>query len=202
MLKLAEYNRRPALLADYLPWACLVAPGVILNKDGSFQRSIQFRGPDLESATESELVATCARINNVLRRFGSGWALFFEADRHPAGGYPSSEFPDPVSGLVDEERRSVFEQSGTLFESSYFLTFVFLPSTESVGRAEHLLIETKEEKRGHDYREDLDRFIQLTDRAIDLLSQLMPAAVALSDGETLTYLHGCISDRRLSVAVP
>ncbi|MDA4848793.1 conjugal transfer protein TrbE, partial [Hoeflea poritis] len=25
---------------------------------------------------------------------------------------------------------------------------------------------------------------------------------ALSDGETLTYLHGCISDRRLSVAVP
>ncbi len=202
MLNLAEYNRRPALLADYLPWACLVAQGIILNKEGSFQRSIRFRGPDLESATEAELVATCARINNVLRRFGSGWALFFEAERHPAGDYPSSEFPDPVSGLVDEERRGAFEQSGTLFESSYFLTFVFLPPTESVGRAEHLLIETTEDKRGHDYREDLERFIQQTDRAIDLLAQLMPEAVALSDGETLTYLHGCISERRLSVAVP
>ena len=84
MLNLAEYRKRPALLADYLPWACLVAPGVVLNKDGSFQRSARFRGPDLESATEAELVAACARINNVLRRFGSGWALFFEADRHPA----------------------------------------------------------------------------------------------------------------------
>ena len=56
MLNLAEYRKRPALLADYLPWACLVAPGIILNKDGSFQRSARFRGPDLESATEAELV--------------------------------------------------------------------------------------------------------------------------------------------------
>ena len=43
-------------LADHLPWAALVAPGVVLNKDGSFQRSLRFRGPDLESATEAELV--------------------------------------------------------------------------------------------------------------------------------------------------
>ncbi len=35
MLNLAEYADRPRLLADYLPWACLVAPGVILNKDGN-----------------------------------------------------------------------------------------------------------------------------------------------------------------------
>ena len=90
MLNLAEYRKRPALLADYLPWACLVAPGVILNKDGSFQRSARFRGPDLESATEAELVATCARINNVLRRFGSGWALFFPNPSPRASGSAAS----------------------------------------------------------------------------------------------------------------
>ena len=33
---LDEHRRRPAALADHLPWAALVAPGVILNKDGSF----------------------------------------------------------------------------------------------------------------------------------------------------------------------
>src|SRR3546814_5266731 len=49
MLNLAEYRRKPALLADHLPWAALVAPGVVLNKDGSFQRGFRFRGPDLES---------------------------------------------------------------------------------------------------------------------------------------------------------
>src|SRR3546814_20332018 len=94
MLYLAEYRRKPTLLADHLPWAALVAPGVVLNKDGSLQRSFRFRGPDMESATEAELIASCARLNNVLRRFGSGWSLFFEAERHEAPGYPESAFPD------------------------------------------------------------------------------------------------------------
>ena len=54
MLNLAEYRLRGDRLADHLPWAALVAPGVVLNKDGSFQRTLKFRGPDLESATEAE----------------------------------------------------------------------------------------------------------------------------------------------------
>ena len=202
MLNLAEYRKRPALLADYLPWACLVAPGVVLNKDGSFQRSARFRGPDLESATEAELVATCARINNVLRRFGSGWALFFEAERHPARDYPDSAFPDPLSRLVDEERRAAFTETGALFESAYVLTFVYLPPAESVGRAEQMLIESPAEKRGLDYRYHLDAFVQRTDRALDLLTQLMPEVAPLGDQETLTYLHNCISNRRHAIAVP
>ena len=85
MLNLAEYRSRADRLADHLPWAALVAPGIILNKDGSFMRSFAFRGPDLESATEAELVSACARANNVLKRLGSGWALFFEAERREAG---------------------------------------------------------------------------------------------------------------------
>ena len=81
MINLAEYRKRPALLADYLPWAALVAKGVVLNKDGSFQRTARFRGPDLDSATPAELVGITARLNNALRRLGSGWAIFVEAQR-------------------------------------------------------------------------------------------------------------------------
>lgn len=77
MLNLAEYRKKPQSLADFLPWAALVAPGVILNKDGSFQRTARFRGPDLESATPAELVGVTARLNNALRRLDSGWAVFF-----------------------------------------------------------------------------------------------------------------------------
>ena len=82
----AEYRQRPALLADWLPWAGLIGPGVVLNKDGSFQRTAHFRGPDLNSATQGELIATSARLNNALRRLGSGWALFIEAERCAAAG--------------------------------------------------------------------------------------------------------------------
>src|SRR3546814_20796466 len=101
MLNLAEYRSRADRLADHLPWAALVAAGVVPNKDGSFQRTFAFRGPDLESATEAELVSACARINNVLKRFGSGWALFMESERRVAIGYPDSVFPAPASLLVD-----------------------------------------------------------------------------------------------------
>ena len=117
MLNLKEYQGKPRLLADYLPWACLVAPGVVLNKDGSFQTTYRYRGPDLESATEAELVGAMARVNNVLRRFGSGWALFFEAVRASAHDYPHSDFPDAASWLVEQERRLRFEEAGDQFES-------------------------------------------------------------------------------------
>ena len=65
MLNIGEYRRTADRLADHLPWAALIAPGVVLNKDGSFQRTLRFRGPDLDSATEAELMSASARANNV-----------------------------------------------------------------------------------------------------------------------------------------
>lgn len=141
MLNLAEYRNKNACLADLLPWAALVAPGIVLNKDGSLQRTFRFRGPDLESATEAELVGFCARVNNVLKRLGSGWALFFEANRSEAETYPVSEFPDPASWLVDEERRAAFAEArqGAHFESRYYLTLLFMPPPTSSHAAQSCL---------------------------------------------------------------
>ena len=123
MMNLAEYRRPMTRLADFLPWAALVDEGVVLNKDGSFQRTARFRGPDLDSAVPAELVAVAGRLNNALRRLGSGWAIFVEAQRHPAFHYPESRFPDAASALVDAERKAEFEEEGAHFEFSYFLTF-------------------------------------------------------------------------------
>src|SRR5262249_47780507 len=88
MIDLKPYRSRTKRLADYLLWAGLVAPGVILNKDGAFQRTFEFRGPDLDSAAPAELMGVAQRLNNALRRFGSGWCLHVEARRAPAPGYP------------------------------------------------------------------------------------------------------------------
>ncbi|MFC5581007.1 conjugal transfer protein TrbE [Rhodanobacter terrae] len=201
MLHLAEYRQRPALLADWLPWAGLVAPGMVLNKDGAFQRTARFRGPDLDSATQSELIATTARLNNALRRLGSGWALFIEAERRPAADYPHSDFPEPLSWLVDEERRAAFEEAGSHFESAYHLTLLYLPPEESRARAGRLLYENTP-TRAVDWHERLSAFDAETDRVFDLLDGVMPEIAWLDDSETLTYLHGCISTRRHAVGVP
>jgi type IV secretion system protein VirB4 len=202
MLNLREYRNRTDRLADHLPWAALIAPGVVLNKDGSFQRTLRFRGPDLESATDAELVSTCARANNVLKRFGSGWALHVEAERREALGYPDSRFPDAASWLVDEERRAAFESAGAHFESHYYLTLTFLPSPDQADTAGRALVERSDQRQGRDWRQALTAFVAETDRALDLFAGFMPEVRALDDGETLTYLHGTISTRRHDVAVP
>ncbi|MCA6114970.1 conjugal transfer protein TrbE [Bradyrhizobium sp. WSM 1738] len=257
MLNLREFRSHAHRLADWLPWACLIAPGVVLNKDGSFQRTVRYRGLDVDSATEAELMSVAARVNNVLKRFGSGWALFFDATRVPASEYPRSDFPDSVSWLVDEERRAAFEGAadtawedparprGQHFESVLHLTLMYLPPAERVSRLEGLFLERqvgsdgmatkgrrvrrsqsgtrdgqedgsadragrdndvadkqRPEKSAEAYRDHLQRFIQETDRAIDLLSSALPEIWPLNDAETLTYLHGCISTKRHPVKVP
>jgi type IV secretion system protein VirB4 len=259
MLNLREFRSGASRLADWLPWACLVGPGIVLNKDGSFQRTIRYRGPDLDSATEAELMSVTSRVNNVLKRFGAGWALFFDATRVPASSYPRSQFPDAVSWLVDEERRASFEGTmealawddparprGEHFESISYLTLMYLPPAERVSRFEGMFFENSGDpasgshrrsrafgwrraerfQPGHEggndtkddgsepqqdaeirgirggYREHLDRFVQETDRAIDLLSSVLPEIASLDDTDTLTYLHSCISTKRHQVGVP
>lgn len=154
MLDLREYSRRPKRLADFLPWAALIAPGVVLNKDGAFQRTARFRGPDLDSATTTELTATAARLNNALRRLGSGWTVLVEAQRYPAVAYPVSGFPDPVSALVDEERRADFQAEGAHFESVYFLSLVWLPPAEDRSWIDRWLYEGRH-ARGVDWPEQI-----------------------------------------------
>jgi type IV secretion system protein VirB4 len=201
MMRLSEYRSKSALLADFLPWAALVAPGVVLNKDGSLQRTARFRGPDLDSATPSELVATSGRLNNALRRLGSGWAVFVEAQRVPARDYPLSRFPDPVSALIDAERRAQFEEASAYFESRYFLTLAWMPPADEASRAGSWLYEDAPHK-GANPREHLASFTARTDRLLDLLDGFMPEAAWLSDDETLTYLHSTISTRTQRVRVP
>ncbi|HTH08804.1 MAG TPA: conjugal transfer protein TrbE, partial [Acidovorax sp.] len=201
MMSLMEYRQRPALLADWLPWAGLVAPGVVLNKDGSFQRTAKFRGPDLDSATRGELVATSARLNNALRRLGSGWALFVEAERREAADYPKSVFPEPLSWLVDEERRAAFKEDASHFESSYHLTLLYLPPEETRAKASRLLYENRDTE-GVDWRERLEAFVAESERFLGLLDGVMPEVGWLDDDQTLAYLHACVSTRRHQVAVP
>jgi type IV secretion system protein VirB4 len=203
MLNLAEYRKKTTSLADYLPWACLVGPGIVLNKDGSFQRTLRYRGPDLDSATDAELVSITARLNNILKRFGTGWALFFEAERVPAKQYPGARFADPASWLVDQERYAAFSADGAHHESRYYLTFLYLPPPEHEGRAERLLYERTEatavEMESH---AQLEWFVTETDRAFQMLASILPEAEVLGDAETLTCLHGVISNKHHPVAVP
>jgi type IV secretion system protein VirB4 len=201
---LREYQTKPTRLFDFLPWACLIAPGVILNKDGSYQKTLAFRGPDVASATAAGLMAVRAQLNNALRRLGSRWCLHLEARRGPSPKYPESRFPSLVAQLVDDERGRDFAGDNRYFESRYFLTFTMLTPGERASRVASVLVENAPEGDGPKaiYSQALEEFLSTIDKIRDILLAAMPEARALSDDETLTYLHSCISTKRHGVRTP
>ncbi|QYF87044.1 conjugal transfer protein TrbE [Brevundimonas sp. PAMC22021] len=198
---LDEHRRRPALLADHLPWAALVAPGVVLNKDGSFTRGLRFRGPDLESASDLELMSVRARLNNALKRLGSGWCLHVDARRRPAQAYPRSDFDVAAAWLVDAERRSLFETSEPAYETDYRAALTWLPPADETRRIERLLFDGAA-PADRDWRTALDAFERETALIIDLLADALPEVALLDDSDLLTWLHDCVSPRDVELARP
>ena len=55
MIRLADYRSRARGLPDLLPWAALVAPDVVQNKDGSLLAGWRVRGQDTASSTYDEM---------------------------------------------------------------------------------------------------------------------------------------------------
>ncbi|MBL4802242.1 MAG: conjugal transfer protein TrbE [Emcibacter sp.] len=200
MFHLNEYQSKSKRLQDHIPWAGLVTSSVILNKDGGFMRCIRLRGPDLESSGAGSLVALHARLNDMLRRFGSGWAMFFDSERIPVTDYLNSDFADPVSALIEEERRAQFE-GGDHFENITTLSLFWLPPEDRTQGFSQLFLEQgTEDKKSHN--RILDQFIAQTDKAIGLLTEILPEVVILQQGELLTYLHGTISNSHHPVKLP
>ncbi|WP_313045346.1 conjugal transfer protein TrbE [Brevundimonas sp.] len=198
---LDEHRRRPASLADHLPWAALVAPGVVLNKDGAFTAGFRFRGPDLESSTEEELMAVRARLNNALRRLGDGWCLHVEASRRPAEAYPESEFDQAAAWLLDAERRRRFEAADPAFETDYRMALTWLPPADETRRMERWLFDGLA-TGGTDWRQALERFQREAATLFDLLGDALPEIAWLDDGALLTWLHDCVSTRPMTVEPP
>ncbi len=78
---------------------------------------------------------------------------------------------------------------------------LWLPPADDAARAEAWLYENRTHGTA-DWRSVLEGFIDRTDRVLALVDGFMPEAEWLDDGETLTYLHSCISTRRQRVRVP
>ena len=137
MLKLADYRSKSKGLPDLLPYAALIEPGVILNKDGSFLAGWEIRGQATASSTEGDLALVSNRFNNAVKLLGSGWMLQMDAIRSSHRAYPPPEkgyFPDPVTRLIDEERREHFS-GNRCFSTSTVLTVTYKPNFQAAKMA-------------------------------------------------------------------
>lgn len=133
MLFLKNFRSKAKGLPDLLPYAALVAPGVVLNKDGSFLAAWEFEGRDTASSTEEEMDYVAEQVNQALLQLGNGWMLHVDALRRPATSYPRedlSHFPDPVTKMIDAERRAFFE-GAECFVTNTVLTVSYKPGVSA-----------------------------------------------------------------------
>jgi hypothetical protein len=165
MLSLREYRNKADRLADFLPWAALVAPGVVLNKDGSFQRSARFRGPDLDSATPAELIA---RPRGSTARC-AGWVRAGRSSSRRCAArrrtIPKATFPirPPNWSSANAPRSS--PRKARISRASYFLTCCGCrpPRTPRAPKAGSTRARPR---KGINPKELLDLFIDRTDRLL------------------------------------
>jgi type IV secretion/conjugal transfer VirB4 family ATPase len=130
MLALKNFHTPEPGFADLLPYAALIDDGLVLTKNGSLIGGFFYGGPDVASMTGEEKNYRTARLNGALSGRGSGWAYWFDAVRLPAASYPDpalSHFPDPISRMIDEERRRQFLAEGAHFETEHALIVMYTP---------------------------------------------------------------------------
>jgi type IV secretion/conjugal transfer VirB4 family ATPase len=199
--RLREHRTEPVGLCDWLLWGYLVAPGVVLGKDGSLLAGWSYRGPDTTSATAEDLAALSSHVSQVLVPLGNGWMLHFEAVRREAPGYaPEGAFPDPVTALLDEERRRTYEASSAHYESDTLVTATYLPPPDLYSRLARLFVQG-EERGLRSWEQVLESFLRNVDELERRLSAVL-RLVRLSSDEMLTHLHGCLTGLDHPVKAP
>jgi len=151
-LKLKKHRSKDTGLADLLNYAAVVDDGVIVCKNGAFMAAWLYQGNDNASSTEVQRERVSFRINQALAGLGNGWMVHVDAVRRPAPKYPEStvsQFPDPVSAAMDEERRRLFERLGTMYEGYFVLTLTWFPPLLAQRKFVELMFDDDKVTLGH-----------------------------------------------------
>lgn len=151
MHSLKIYRDHEKGVSDLLPWATLVDDGIVLDKDGRLLAGWFYRGPDTASATPAERNYLTSIFNAAISRFGSDITVNVEAVRMPAASYPEasrSYFPDPISALIEAERREQFLAEGQHFETYYVLILTYTPPLLRNSKIINLMYEQSDQSEG------------------------------------------------------
>lgn len=218
MQPLKDFRDKAKALPDLLNWAALVDDGVVLGKDGSMMAGFFYRGQDVASSTDAERDYITAQVNAALARLGSGWVTWQDAVRMPASAYSPanlSHFPDPVTALIDRERRDHFTKEGQHFESEYALLLLYTPPKRRNSKIADYIYDDDELDRA---KEPASRLLEQFKRAIgdtaDALGNVIQlrrmGSYTVEDvhgrthmrDELVNYLRFCLTGDQSPVNVP
>jgi len=111
MLALKEFRSTAQAFPDILNYASFIDDGILLNKDGSLTAGFYYRAGDISSMTLNDRNSLSARINALLARLGSGWAVHIDCSRIRSENYlpGKTKYCAEVPQILENERKSYFE---------------------------------------------------------------------------------------------
>jgi len=185
------------------PWSHITehAEGVVIQKDGILPRTFAFRPPDLAACTDYDVGMLSVRVNDSIMRLGDGWAYFFEAQRYCTMQYPGAVFDMLGPYLIDREREEAFRRFGEHFESSYYITFVYRPPSESVKKLLSMFVKSGDGVGGGSLEGSVRYFVEETDAVAGVIGSFMQI-MPLDNEETVAYLHSSVSLNWIPLAYP
>lgn len=168
-------------------------------KDGGFLSTFRYRGSDLDSAVQESLGIMTMQLNNLYMTLGTGWVLYFEAQRRPSVGYDADVyFPDTITKAIDDERKAWFTK-GENYESSYYLSIYWLPPSDNMGKIKQAFIENHQEKTAS-LDDHIAYYINHINQIFASFKSLhIPEAEWLTANELATYLHSTVSTRQIQI---
>lgn len=217
--KLDRFRSKDAGFADLLNYAAMVDDGVIVGKNGSFMAAWLYSGDDNASSTDQQREMVSFRINQALAGLGNGWMIHVDAPRRPAPNYSErglSHFPDPITEMIDEERRQLFEGLGTMYEGYFVITATYFPPMLAEQKFVELMFDDDREKPSQKartadlvekFKRDVVSFESRLGAALKL-TRLKGHEVMNEDGSTVTqcdflrWLQFCATGINQPVILP
>lgn len=197
-----EFKEEKAKLSYYVPFFSIIEKNktlIMVNKNGTVQKTLRFRGHDLNSKTKLDMISITSNINNILRRIGENYSIHIEAQRFKSKKYIGSEFNSKAAKMIDLEREKFFN-AGNHYESNMYLTLTYLVPSDKVKKAEGIFFERGMEKTGEiDY---IQEFINNFKEIAEMLKTVFLEVEILEEKELVTYLHSTVSAYNFEVEPP
>jgi type IV secretion/conjugal transfer VirB4 family ATPase len=198
--RLHEYSARQVALSERIGWLASVAPGVLMQKDGSLVCCWRFEGLNFVGVPVAEANVHGRHLNRALLPFADSCVFHFDAVRRPTYGHPATVHgAGALCTLIDAERRRAYAQ-GQRFETATVATMTWLPPRAQEERFERLLVKNQRVAT-EGWVRHLERFLKMATILEERLGHRLSMR-RLSTPAMLSHLYFCISGRHQPLLAP
>ncbi|MGU7775674.1 VirB4 family type IV secretion system protein [Burkholderia sp. MR1-5-21] len=113
---------------EIAPWATMVTPELILDKDGSLLTVYTFSGVDADSPNASDISAARDNLDHACKNFDHRVTAWWRLSHRRVKGEIAGEFANSIDERVDAINRA-HVSSGKFFRNTHSLALAFTPET-------------------------------------------------------------------------